>query len=254
MPTLAHDTHDVVTRSTGETSRLLVTRRDPSTSSYRSVGILSHVGDQYEFAYLRSAVEAEEFRPLPGLSAQRSYSSRELFPVFASRVMSANRPDRGRALEAVGLGTDAEPFEILGRTGGRRAGDEIELIPLPEVDPSGVTDIKFLVHGIRHRPSRVHTILDTLTEGNLLALVPDPENEFDPHAVRVETRSGLHLGYVPMPLSDVVNRAIVAGDQPRAVIECRNGPEVGFHLRLLVRFQSTTVTESWTGPEWELFD
>lgn len=255
MSTLTHETsYAVAEQVTPAISRLLVTRRDPSTSSYRAVGILSHVADRYEFAYLQRAVYAADFIPLPGLSATRRYSSRALFPVFASRVMSANRPDRARSLEAVGLGDDAEPFEILGRTGGRRVGDEIELIPLPEPDDSGCIDVRFLVHGIRHRPDAALSVLNTLERGDQLKLVPDSSNDHDSNAVRVETLSGVHLGFVPMPLSAFIRRALESGDSPHADVECRNGPEVGYHLRLLVGFRSSTAGDCWSGPEWELFD
>ena len=240
--------------STIPVSRLLVTRRDPATSAYRAVGILAHLERRYEFAYLQKAVEGRGFSPLPGLSATRRYISSTLFPVFASRVMSANRPDRAKSLKAVGLGPDAEPFEILGRTGGRRVGDEIELIPLPEPDLSGRMDVRFLVHGIRHRPQSAMSALDAVARGERLRLDPEPGNEHDPSAVRVETVTGVHLGYVPMPLSDFVTQALDAGDAPFAEVECRNGPEVGFHLRLLVRFRASTSGDCWSGPDWELVD
>lgn len=253
MSTLTHSSPPAAGgRSTEGVSRLLVTRRDPATSSYRTLGILTHEAERYEFRYLRRAVESPDFTPLPGLSQRfRHYMSEHLFPVFASRVMAANRPDRARSLEAVGLGLDAEPFEILGRTGGRRVGDEIELIPLPEPDPSGEVDVRFLVHGIRHRPEADRAVIDTLNTGDEVRLVPDPTNRHDATAVRVQTPSGVHLGFVPMPLSEAVTRSLDEGRSRGAEVECRNGPEVGFHLRLLVRFRVADAGEYWDFSDWD---
>ena len=251
MSTLTHRSSSLAdARPEGAVSRLLVTRRDPSTSSYCSLGLLTHRAGRYEFRYLSEAVESSDFLPLPGLSQPlRRYSSEHLFPVFASRVMSANRPDRARSLDAVGLGPEAEPFEILSRTGGRRVGDEVELIPLPQPD-NGTVEVRFLVHGIRHRPEEDRAVIDTLGREEELQLVPEPINEHDPTAVRVETRAGVHLGYVPMPLSEAITRSLVRGRSFGTVVDCRNGPEVGFHLRLLVRFRAENVGECWDVADW----
>ena len=36
-----------------------------------------------------------------------------------------------------------------------------------------------------------------MKRGEELALVPEPDNQFDPNAVRIEKKSGILLGYVP---------------------------------------------------------
>lgn len=109
-------------------SRLLVTRRDPDTRRYLSLGFLSCSDGGYQFGYLRGAIESPDFQPLPGFGrTDRTYAAERLFPVFAERVMSSRRPDRQEALAALGLPETAAPFEVLVNSGGRSVGDSVEL-------------------------------------------------------------------------------------------------------------------------------
>ncbi len=117
--------------SVAEPPRLLVTRRDPQDRSYQPIGFLTYDGHQYRFLYLRELPESRHLRVLPGLpEVTRSYRSTRLFPIFAERVISPRRPDRAVSIEALGLSAEAGPFEILQRSGGRRVGDSIEVVPL----------------------------------------------------------------------------------------------------------------------------
>jgi hypothetical protein len=70
------------------TERLLVTRQDPTTRQYQSLGVLTYRDGMYTFAYLDDApVE------LPGLPRGRAHTSDQLFAVFGERLMSPQRPD-----------------------------------------------------------------------------------------------------------------------------------------------------------------
>ena len=135
----------------GAADRLVVTRRDSTTGRNAALGFLTrdHNG-AFAFVYLRSAAESGE-RPLPGLpSLLTTYRSGRLFPIFAERVMSSRRPDRQASLEALGLGLEAAPFEVLLRSGGLRVGDTIELLPAPVADAGDQVQFEFLVHGVRY--------------------------------------------------------------------------------------------------------
>lgn len=48
----------------------------------------------------------------------------------------------------------------------------------------------------------------TLAVGELLILMPEPINEFDPRAVRIETLDGVKLGYIPKESTVVFHDAI----------------------------------------------
>lgn len=233
--------------SSAAADRLLVTRRDPSTRRYSALGFLTREPNgAFAFAYLRSAVESGQ-HPLPGLSSLlTTYRSGRLFPIFAERVMSSKRPDRQASLEALGLGLDAAPFEILLRSGGRRVGDTIELLAAPPAQNGDQIQFEFLVHGVRHMSPAAHERIRALREGELLRIVPEPDNPVQPRTLLVTDSDALGLGYVPDPLLDVIERIT----NPVVTVVRASGPEVGFHQRLLVRVSGIVASPLFCGPDW----
>lgn len=242
-------------------SRLLVTVRaaaplhSSGTSSsarlYRPVGFLTHVSGAFWFAYLQRETTRRGFRPLPGLgkAVDRPMQSSSLFPIFAERVISSRRPDRRASLEALGLPPDAAPFEVLVRSHGQRVGDTIELLPVPDISAGGRVSFTFLAHGVRHLPEMNQERIGFLTAGARLMLIPEPNNEVNPRAQLVTDTDALALGWLPDPLINVVNDLL---DRELSV-ERANGPEVGFHFRLLVRINGRVAhgRQLFDGPEWD---
>lgn len=219
--------------------RLLVTVRpgegwDQPHRLYRHVGFLTCLQDGYEFRYVQPA---EGFRPLLGFGdTTRHYRSSEMFPLFAERIMSARRPDRARYLEALDLSEDSEPWEVLMRSGGRRAGDTIEVVPEPMIATDGATSCTFLVHGVRHRGPEAGDVIASLRQGDLLELRWEPTNPVNERAVLVLSGSGVAIGYVPDPLVNYVHTVMHTGEHRLSVVRA-NAPDVGSHLRLLVRLE-----------------
>ena len=236
--------------SVGSMRRLLVTVRDHQTGRYRPVGFLTNDADGYSFAYLRRERERDDFRPLPGLAraVDSPAHSTALFPLFAERVIPARRPDREASLTALGLSLDAAPFEVLVRSHGQRVGDRIELLPAPAAAAGEALSFTFLTHGVRHLPPENQARITDLGQGELLLLRVDPTNPVDPRARLVTDEGNMELGWLPGPLLDVVERV---GDR-RLSVERANGPEVGFHFRLLVRLDGhlTDGPPLFEGPEW----
>lgn len=217
--------------------RLLVTVRPGDATHeqhrlYRHVGFLTCREDGYEFRYVS---DAEDLRPLLGFSdlSQRYFSS-EMFPLFAERIMSARRPDRVSYLEALDLSEDSGPWEVLMRSGGRRAGDMIEVVPEPYTGADGETSCMFLVHGVRHCGPEADAAISGLYRGAVLKLRWEPANPVNERAVLVLSETGVAVGYVPDPLLDYVHTVMNTGEHRLSVVRA-NGPEVGSHLRLLVR-------------------
>lgn len=210
------------------TRRLLVTRRNPETTHYESIGELARGEHGYTFTYLPDVTRA-----LPGMPRGEVYESADLFPLFSHRVISPRRADHADYLAGLDLEPDAEPFEVLTRSGGLSAVDTLELTPIPEPGP---VELRFLVHGIRHLADDEQARIDTLTAGQSLRLVPAPNTPTDDRAVLV-TDDGCRLGYVPRPLTEYV-RPIMATEHSLTV-ERINDAEAGFHMRLLVRLVGT---------------
>ncbi len=101
---------------------LFVSWRDPEVGSIHPIGRLvrrsAQDGESYSFAYLKNAERLERFDPLPGLpQLHERYDSQVLFPVFANRVMPRSRPDYDMLASRVDLAGDADPFEVLARSG-----------------------------------------------------------------------------------------------------------------------------------------
>lgn len=221
----------------GTSDELLVTWQDPETRRYHAVGLLSRTHDDlYRFRYLDEASNVAGFRPFLGFSdLERDYASPHLFPLFAERVLDEARPDRITLYEALDLVATAGPMEFLARSGGRRAGDCIQLLPTPGV-ADGQTSCVFLVHGVRHIPGAADAV-DQLEPGQALALQPEPDNPIDPDAVLV-TQDGTRLGWVPNPLLGYVRAVMSSGDARLTVVRA-NPRELGHHMRLLVRIDGT---------------
>jgi hypothetical protein len=241
-----------VATTTSGFSRLLVTRRDPETTTYHPLGFLTFDSTEYTFSYLRRAL-VEGFHPLPGLSdTTHAHTSDRLFPIFAERVISARRPDRQTSMEALGLDVDAAPFEVLARSGGRRVGDTIEVVPAPEAAPDGSLTVDFLAHGVRYQPPTAQERITRLRRGEQLHIVHQTDNVSDPRALLVTDRDEIPLGYVPNPLLDLVH---ALADRTASVVRA-NGPDVGFHFRLLARVAGRVEGgyQPFEGPDWETVD
>lgn len=227
------------------TSRLLVTWQEPASRAYHAVGMLYGLADGYEFAYLRHVSEIPEFRPFLGFPhIDRRYRSPHLFPLFAERVMDPSRPDLPLWLHALALDNSASPLEVLGRSGGRRHGDTIELIPEPERASDGATSSVFLVHGVRHQPHASDRI-DSLSADEVLLLVDDLDNPHNDRALLVTATDHVPLGWVPDPLLNYVHA--VRADRAHTLRVVRaNGPDAGLHLRLLARIDGRITAAEWS--------
>jgi hypothetical protein len=228
----------------------------PLTRAIEPIGILECDEAGYRFCYVHNALHVEGFRPLLGFpNLQKTYESERLFPLFAQRLMDARRPDYGRYLSQLHLSEDAEPFELLGRSGGHRKGDTIQLFAEPLVAPDGSTRAIFLVNGVRDvlaaDPAAEQRFV-SLRQGERLVLVDEPDNFRNNQAILVRARDGQRLGWVPDLLLDYVHTVRKQGE-PSLVIEHMNRPEVPPHLRLLVRFegQAPAGYRPFAGPKWE---
>ncbi len=238
-------------------SRLIVTWQHPQSRAHEAVGVLDCRDDAHEFRYLRRALTVDGFQPFLGFAElDRAYRSRQLFPLFSQRVMRESRPDYRRHLDALYLPHDAKAWQVLERSQGQREGDEIRVFLEPSIGVDGWSENTFLVHGVRHRlmqdPSGVERALSALRQGEVLQIVPEPDNPADSRAVLVSAISGTALGWVPTVLLDWVAVLLGASDVDARVVHVNNhdGPP-GY--RLLVRLAGT-VPHDWrpfSGPGWE---
>ena len=248
---------DAAGQHTSDLSRLIVAWQHPVSRLISPVGLLDFGDQSYRFRYYRQALTTPDFRPFVGFpDLHLRYSSTELFPFFQQRVMHSRRPDYLRYIRSLALPANADPWEQLARSGGRRSGDTIQLFPEPRVAADGHTECIFLVHGVRHieraYDSLVQRRIDKLERGDQLSLSRDSENPVNSEAVFVCTLDGHPLGWVPNLLLDYIHST---GQMPglRITVEHTNGEEAPYHFRLIVKLEGRVPSGymPFTGPDWE---
>lgn len=236
---------------------LFVSWRDPVVGSIHPVGRLVRrvgaTGARYSFAYLKLAEQLHGFEPLPGLpDLHRRYDSDWLFPVFANRLMPRSRPEFDLLASQVDLGGDADPFEVLARSGGRRATDRIEVFAGP-VRSDGEGCALFFVRGIRHVAGAADAVA-SLRAGDRLILVDEPTNEYNARAVLLRMSDGRQIGWVPDYLVEHVHELRdLNGIDPVVIVEHVNDESVAAHMRLLCRLRAPWPEGyvAFSGPEFQ---
>jgi hypothetical protein len=237
---------------------LFVSWRDPAVGSIHPIGRLVRRigpgGECYSFAYLKMAEGLEGLQPLPGLPHLHDrYDSERLFPVFANRVMPRSRPDYDLLASHVDLQGDADPFEVLARTGGRRATDRIEVFAGPERTAEDESYALFFARGIRHVDGAVEAVA-SLRTGDRLMLVDEPQNEYNSRAVLLRISDGRQVGWIPDYLVEHVHELRqLNGNDPIVVVEHMNDDTVAIHMRLLCRLQAPWPHGyvPFSGPEFQ---
>ncbi|SKG00788.1 Uncharacterised protein [Mycobacteroides abscessus subsp. massiliense] len=247
--------------------RLVVAWQHPIDGSISPVAMLQYDGEHYTFHYIAAALNVNDFRPFLGFpDLHESYTATRLFPLFAQRAMTPRRSDFTRWVHRLGLSDDATPWEQIARSGGRRQGDTIQLFPVPTIVGGRMT-CDFLVHGIRHIPEKPRTVdghavqltypaleerLAALQAGDRLALHDEPDNSYNPHAILTSTTNNTPVGWVPdllvEAIHDIPDRRTI--DVTAAVV---NGPEAGWHLRLLAHLTAEVPPgfRVFATPRWE---
>ncbi len=241
-------------------ARLYVAWQDSDSRAIEPVGRLDRLRGAgeviYEFRYLLRSNRIDGFRPFlsfPDLN--RIYRSKYLFPFFENRLMARSRADYAGFVRTLGLETDADPFEVLARSEGRRQTDKIEVFPEPTI-VGQAAQCHFLIHGVRHIPGADDAV-DSLEIGDQLFVLPDPQNPFDCHAVMLRDGNFHLLGWMPRHLTELI-RGPLADIGPAAMdirvehIGARNGP---IHLRVLCGLQVRwPEMRPWpfSGPEFEV--
>ena len=187
---------------------LLLIWKDPETRRNYTVGKLTR-GDCFTFQYYGEAENAEEagWKLLGAFPTYQEYRSNTMFPVFSSRLPDKKRRDIQNILEKYGL-MEYDEFELLRRSGARLPIDTYEFIDPISPDDKEVTR-EFYITGIRYHSACQGSdcgALPGVKVGDMLLLEEEPENAYDPMAIRVLTQERDVLGYVPR----YYNKAILA--------------------------------------------
>lgn len=184
------------------TRTLFLAWQDPNSRSWFPIGRLQFDGEQYKFVYthgVRDAQRKSGFAPLHSFpELTREYTSVELFPLFANRLMRPSRPDYKNYAEWLNIPQHQDdPIAILSRSGGRKATDNLEIFPCPEPDVNGLYHIHFFAHGLRHLPGCSVDAIEQLPRNTQLYLAHEFQNPYDSKALLLCTRDHHIVGYCP---------------------------------------------------------
>jgi len=241
------------TESPASVRRLIVAWQNPIEGGpIVPVGFLERTATGYRFGYLRRARTLPGFRPFLGLpDLSQRYESTVLFPLFRQRLMDRRRSDLSRYFAILGLSAQVDELDELGRSGGRRAGDTIFMVPEPQIMADGTTAADFFVHGIRHKQGAEEHIL-RLRLGEALHVKDEPDNPKDKRALLV-THDNTELGYIPDLLVDFVHAVRETGRLSLTVAQV-NDVDTPPNLRLRVHLQGSVPSNyrPFLGPQWEL--
>jgi hypothetical protein len=172
------------------------------------VGLLTAYADKYTFNYTKGAAKSSKFRPFDGMETlDKEYISKELFPLFKNRLLSAKRPEYPRFIDWLGLKNDEiSPIAILSRSGGQRGTDQLQMFNPIEIDQNGHFEYVFFAHGLGHLAPSAMARVSTFKQGEKLYLCLDKQNEHDKNAVIIRTESPVEIvGYCPRYLARTIS-------------------------------------------------
>ena len=230
------------------TRALFVAWQNPETRRFTPVARLAQiVGDDcqdcFEFVYIQAAREAAEHQGfLPFLAfpeLEGLYRARQLFPMFANRILPKSRPDFADYLEQLGLPpATSSPVSILSRSGGRRATDTLELFPLPTLEPGIGYRTWFWARALRHLGPMSRERITQLQVNERLYVMCDVQNPVDPMALALRTDDRAVVGYMPTYLLDDTHELLQTCSFCQVYVDRLNPSSAPIQQCLLCRLES----------------
>ena len=215
---------------------LFVAWQDPESRGWFPVGRVWLESGVYRFVYVKGVetAVARGFRLLVAFPrTDIVYNSDELFSFFRNRVMSKSRPDLPSYVSRLNFPDGAvEPLDILAREA-RRATDELELFPMPELK-DGRYQVHFPLRGMGYLPEAAQQRALLLQPGDRLQPVLDVQNANDARAVLLRTKDCVALGFVPRFLAAELWPVLATKPEAAEIlVEKVNQPPVPIQHRLL---------------------
>lgn len=220
---------------------LFVVWQDSESRRWHPVGRLMRDRGSYVFNYTNGAADTSNFKPFGNMKDLiQTYRAKTLFPLFANRVLSRSRPEFAKMMVWHGLDpSNDDEFELLARSGGRRATDSVALVSEPERTADNKYVVHFFSHGIRYLPEEAQNRATSLAIGERLFPMWDFQNTADTHAVQLRTDDPMApVGYLPRYLSeDLIKLFVEFSSTERAHLKvARVNRDAPAQLKLLVRF------------------
>lgn len=237
---------------------LYIAWQDPQTRAWHTVGKLTREPEGfYCFTYTEGA-KASRFKYLGRMfDLTKPYYSRELFPLFANRILNRSRPEFPDYLRWLALseGAEKEPMQLLARSGGKRATDELCVYPYPEANANGDNELYFLSHGLRYLDETALQRVEQLQQGDVLSLRHEVDNQHDQFALLVQTQEheSITVGYCPRYLNTDLHQILNSHTDIKLVVE-RLNHDAPLQFRLLCKavFKLPENIDIFKGGEYQL--
>lgn len=221
---------------------LFIASQNPETRAWAPIGKLTRTADGYRFAYTKGIFDFPNFTPFGRMSdVTVPYLSKELFPLFANRVLARNRPEHAEYLSWLGLSSDGhDELEELSRTGGLRATDNLELIPCPSPLEDGFYEEFFFCRGLSHLPLATQARANELKGGERLFIMRDVQNAWDADALALRTDDPVSLiGYAPAYFAKDFSELLKGEGSASAVVTVEKvNPNAPLQYRVLCRLRA----------------
>ena len=217
--------------------------QNPEDRNWVPVGRLSFEDGVYRFVYTKGSLRFANFIPFGRMNDRcATYESKELFPLFANRLLSKSRPEYKDFLYWLDVkGPGDDPLALLARTGGIRETDSLMVFPCPEKTKENTYHLHFFSQGVRYLPDGAIRRVNALTPGHLLYLMPDPQNPNDFFAIALRTEDPpVIVGYTPRYLNKDFHVFLKQSPRDTRVVVEKVNPEAPMQLRLLC-----SITAPW---------
>lgn len=182
--------------------------KSPKSHKRYIIGNLEKTESEYVFSYSSEVKRALNdgyvlFQTFPSVNG--NYISKEMFPIFLSRLPDKKRKDINKILNEYGL-CKFDAYELLKKTKGKLPIDNYEFI-VP-IEGKNKFDVVFPVAGVGYSQQCKGQDCSKsvfVEKGEELQLKPEPDCKYDSDAVRIYTGMNEFLGYVPHYYSKTVN-------------------------------------------------
>ncbi len=226
--------------------------QDPDTRRWYPVGRFGFHDGSFTFEYLsaqaaRAQAEAN-FSGVPQFpDFSKTYTSNQLFPFLANRLIRPDRYDfkqqqlRLDMASVTDYDNPRDIFEILARTGGRRQTDNFEFFrPLTPQD--GQIRCIFFSRGISYIDPEIRDFWASgSTPKGTLRLVADMENPADEDALIIIDEAIRPMGFVPRYYSRDLSRLYHAGAIQTVSVARHNPHPAPDQERFLIRLVADAI-------------
>ncbi|MGC1030311.1 HIRAN domain-containing protein [Pantoea agglomerans] len=223
----------------------------PDTRDWHVVGNLQSRKSGYVFKYTKGALTSSKFTKFSGMNdVSETYVSEDLFPLFKNRLLSPKRPEYPRFMSWLGLDNqDAEPIDILARTGGMRSTDNLQIFKKIELDEDGNFEHYFFLHGLGYLDESANRRVSELNPGEMLRLCLDLQNPYDSEAVVVRADKPAEIvGYCPRYFAKVIKSLLINNPKSVSLVVEKISNDAPHNYRLLCK-----ITGRVSPSERELF-